>query len=197
MLRWGDELLDAAEAGDDPEAAVRLWAQPDNQLALVDIQGRVGVHTGSGCPGHAGHATADDVSAQANLAALPDAWHRMVAAYAETAGPMAERLVAALAASGGDVRGRQAAAVMVTGGTPGDDLAGFWFEPHVDLRVDGHHDPVPALARLLSLHRAHNEMRRVANLHAPDRLEVLRPLLAAHPDDPQLTRAANAAQQDA
>lgn len=128
---------------------------------------------------------------------LPDAWHRMVGTFAETAGPMAERLVAALAASGGDVRGRQAAAVMVTGGVPGDDLAGFWFEPHVDLRVDGHHDPVPALARLLALHRAHNEMRRVASLQGSDRLEVLLPLLAAHPNDPHLARAVGTARQEA
>ena len=117
LLRWGDELLDAAEAGQEPEVAVTVLAQSDNQLALVNCQGRVG-HTGSACPGHAGHATADNVSAQANYAVLPDAWHRMVGTYAETDGPMAERLVAALTASGGDARGRQAAAVMVTGGVP-------------------------------------------------------------------------------
>lgn len=99
MVRWGDELLDAAEGGVDLDIAVAGLARPENQLAIVDSRGRVAVHTGSACAGYAGHATGNGVSAQANLAALPDAWDQMLAAYNDAAGPLAERLVTALAST--------------------------------------------------------------------------------------------------
>ncbi|HET6873401.1 MAG TPA: DUF1028 domain-containing protein, partial [Acidimicrobiales bacterium] len=47
MLSWGEDLLDAAAAGRDPAEAVAALARADNQLALVDAAGRVGVHTGA------------------------------------------------------------------------------------------------------------------------------------------------------
>ena len=47
-------------------------------------------------------------------------------------------------------------------------------------------DPVGALAVLLQLHRAHNEMRRVADLAPADQLAVLEAQLAAHRGDPHL-----------
>jgi uncharacterized Ntn-hydrolase superfamily protein len=188
-LRWGEQLLDAVYRGCDPSAAVTELANADNQLAVVNAAGIVGVHTGDACPPHAGHASGPTFSAQANLAAEPDAWERMHAAFVDASGPLAERLVAALAASGGDSRGQQGAAVLVTGARPGDELAGYAAEPHVDLRVDDHRDPVGELARLLALHRAHNEMRLALN-GGPDELErVVAPLVDRHPGDPLLTRA--------
>jgi hypothetical protein len=129
MLVWGEELLDAAQAGTEPAVAVADLARPDNQLALLAVTGRIGIHTGPECEAHAGHSVRDGVCAQANLAALPDAWELMVEAYLSAPGPLAERLVSALAASGGDSRGQQGAAVIVTGATTDDELAGFWYEP--------------------------------------------------------------------
>ena len=199
MLSWGEDLLDAAAAGRDPAEAVAALARADNQLALVDAAGRVGVHTGAACEAHAGHISGIGGAAQANLAARPGAWEAMLSVFDTTAGPLAERLVAALAASGGDRRGQQAAAVVVTGGAPGQEMTGFWWEPHVDLRVDDHRAPVAELDRLLRLHRAHCEMRRVlaeTDLEPDDRLAVLEPLLTAHPEDPHLNRAVQSARSN-
>ena len=100
---------------------------------------------------------------------------------------MAERLVAALDASGGDAaRGHQGAAVIVTGFGP---LRGYADEPHVDLRVDDHRNPVGELRRLLALHRAHCEMRRIQDVPEEQRTLVIEALSREHPGDPHLERA--------
>src|SRR5215218_6068645 len=57
---YGPGLLDALEAGEAPDAALeRLLAQDEasavRQVAVVDIAGRVAVHTGEGCIPFVGH----------------------------------------------------------------------------------------------------------------------------------------------
>ena len=134
---------------DDPEEAVR-------QAALVDRGGRVAVHTGSRCIGHAGHAVGDQVSAQANMMERDTVPAAMIRAYSESRGEgLAERMLAALEAAegeGGDIRGRQSAAmVVVTARATGRPVP----DRPVDLRVDDHPDPVGELGRLLALRRAY------------------------------------------
>lgn len=185
-ITWGDDILDALASGKSPDAAIAAHRREDVQIAAINRAGASAAYTGRGCDRHAGHARGGLVTVQVNTAQLPDACQRMIGAFQTTEAPLAERLVAALAASGGDARGRQSAAVIVTG--PGL-LRGDADEPHVDLRVDDHRDPVEELARLLSLHRAHCRMRRLLE-HAPpvDEAEVTN-LLTLHPEDPFLRRA--------
>lgn len=188
-LVMGERLLDLVDEGTSAAAAVLEVGQPDTQLAVITAAGVVAVHTGEKCHdflGFAGHALGDEVSAQVNCASLEDAPSRMLGAFGSTRGPLAERLVAALAASGGDVRGQQGAAVMVTTTVRGDELAAQWYEPHVDLRVDDHRDPVTELARLLSLHRAHNVMVGGFDRPAAEQLPLLEAALVDHPHDPHL-----------
>lgn len=158
LMRGGRAAADALRAliETDDGAAVR-------QVAMVDAQGRIAVHTGDRCIAHAGHAvgTMPDgtvFSCQANLMRNDTVPAAMRAAFEGATGPLAERLVAALAAAehaGGDVRGRQSAAILVvrarSTGRP-------WEDRLVDLRVEDHADPVEELARLLRLHRAYERM---------------------------------------
>lgn len=182
----GGDILDRIAAGTSPAAAIEEVSRDDNQVAAIDFTGSYAVHTGRICDAHAGDAGGDAVVAQVNTAALDNASERMIAAYRRATGPMAERLVAALAASGGDARGHQGAAVIVSGVGP---LRGYADEPHVDLRVDDHRDPIGELSRLLALHRAHCRMRQIGEVPEDERAPLLESLLREHPGDPHLERA--------
>jgi uncharacterized Ntn-hydrolase superfamily protein len=195
-ITWGEEILDALAAGRTPADAIAPFAKDRTQLAAVDFTGGVAVHTGPRCDSHAADAVqpVEHVSAQVNTAALADAAERMLHAFHALGdgAALAERLVAALAASGDDARGKQSAAVIVAGPGP---LTGYADEPHVDLRVDDHRDPVAELERLLALHRAHCAMRLAFADAGADLLAVVAPLAERHPDDPHLARALDTARK--
>src|SRR6059058_137224 len=67
---YGPRLLEALAGGEEPQAALdRLVAADEGgrfrQVAVVNAQGVVAVHTGDGCIAFAGHRTGDGFSAQA------------------------------------------------------------------------------------------------------------------------------------
>ncbi len=154
---YGPRLLDRLEAGEEPRTALAELAAEDpqaryRQVAVVDVRGRVAVHTGEGCIAHAGHDAGAAFSSQANMMSSPQVWPAMSRAYERATGPLERRLVAAMHAAegqGGDVRGRQSCAVLVTPG------AGRPWHAAVDLRVDDHPDPLTELDRLLDLRDAY------------------------------------------
>lgn len=157
------ELLRAGRtAAEALTALTTVDAEEDRrQVAVVDAQGGVAVHTGRRCIPEAGHRTGDGVTVQANMmrnATVPDA---MLAAYDGAAHvPLPERLLLALEAAegeGGDVRGRQSAALVVVRGTSSGRP---WEDRTVDLRVEDHAEPLGELGRLLSLERAYTRMQR-------------------------------------
>ncbi len=130
------------------------------QVAIVDAQGRVAVHTGSRCIPEAGHYVGDGFAVQANLMLNSQVWPAMAEAFETSEGPLAERLVAALEAgeaAGGDIRGRQSAALLVVRGEPTGKV---WEDRAIDLRVEDHPDPVRELKRLLRLFRAYEHMNQ-------------------------------------
>jgi uncharacterized Ntn-hydrolase superfamily protein len=136
--------LDALSAADD-----RLEFR---QVAFVDAQGEVAVHTGRRCLPEAGHVSGEAFATQANMMAGDTVWREMARAYDSHGGDFADRLLAALDAAelaGGDIRGRQTAALLVVG----PDESTF---PLIDLRVDHHPEPLIELRRLLDLHRAYS-----------------------------------------
>ncbi len=122
------------------------------QVALVDAQGRVAVHTGSECLAWAGHQIGDGFSVQGNLLAGEAVIEAMATGFLRADGELADRLTAALRAgekAGGDKRGKQSAAVQVlrpNGGYGGDN------DRYLDLRVDDAEAPVADLIKLLGLH---------------------------------------------
>ena len=146
------EALDALLAK-DPEKDVR-------QVAMVDRQGRVAAWTGPKCIQAAGHRTGTAYSVQANLMDKPAVWPAMARAFESAKGDLADRMLAALEAAeaeGGDIRGRQSAALLIV---RAQSTGEPWRDKLVDLRVDDAPNPLQELRRLLSLHRAYEEMNQ-------------------------------------
>ncbi len=172
----------AALVGEDSGEATR-------QVAIMDAQGRVAVHTGAKCVAAAGHAFGLNCTAQANMMASDTVWRAMVDSFETASGDLADRLVAALEAAereGGDLRGKQAAGLIVVSGRPSgvDKL-----DRLVDLRVDDHADPVGEIKRLLRYARAHTCVRQATDKAVAGdfsgALADLEVCCAAYPDEPQ------------
>ena len=130
------------------------------QVAMVDAQGRVAVHTGPRCIAEAGHAVGPGFSVQANIMINSDVWPAMADAYESAEGDLAERLLAALEAgqaAGGDIRGQQSAAILIVKGA---STGRPWADTVMDLRVEDHPEPIRELRRLVQIHRAYQHMNR-------------------------------------
>lgn len=155
---YGPRLLDRLEAGRAPQEALDELVAADpladlRQVAVVDVRGRVAVHTGERCIGHAGHDQGPEFCAQANMMSSPQVWPAMARAFERASGPLARRLAAAMHAAeaeGGDARGKQSCAILVT------PAAGEPWRTAVDLRVDDHAEPLAELDRLLDLRDAYD-----------------------------------------
>jgi uncharacterized Ntn-hydrolase superfamily protein len=160
---FGPHGLALLRLGLDPSTALSALVAADTQparrqVAMVDMQGRVAVHTGDACIAAAGHVSGEGVSAQANMMRNADVWPAMLAAYQRSEGALADRLMAALdagEAAGGDVRGRQSAAMLIVSAASSSQP---WRERMVDLRVDDSDDPLAELHRLLSVRAAYQHM---------------------------------------
>lgn len=160
---YGPLGLDLLRVGKSPEEALKGLLAADSgfevrQVAMVDAQGRVAVHTGARCIPEAGHHVGQGYTTQANLMernTVPDAMSR---AYEQATGPFAHRLIAALEAAQrekGDIRGQQSAAILIVAakatGRP-------WEDRIMDLRVEDHPSPLKELKRLVRVHEAYQHM---------------------------------------
>lgn len=186
MMRLGkssQEALDGLLAS-DPQNQVR-------QVAIIDRNGKVATHTGTGCIAFAGHQQGRHYSVQANLMRNNTVPAAMAAAFESSEGDLAERLMVALEAAeaeGGDIRGKQSAALVVVSGEPTGQV---WRDRLFDLRVDDSPEPLVELRRLLEISRAYDYMDlgdieiangnlmaarsyyEVAAAYAPDNPEIL------------------------
>ncbi|MHB8657057.1 MAG: DUF1028 domain-containing protein [Solirubrobacteraceae bacterium] len=157
LVSYGPGALDRLQRGADPQSVLDELTAIDpsaasRQVAVVDAQGRVAVHTGESCIAFAGHAVGEAMSCQANMMASRRVWPAMLEAYGQARGSLAERLLAALDAAeaeGGDARGRQSAAIVVV------PASGESWQTMVSLRVEDHAEPLVELRRLLHLHGAY------------------------------------------
>lgn len=155
---YGPLALGLMRGGKSPEEALRALTAADvgaqtRQVALVDANGVVAVHTGERCILAAGHRTGDGYSVQANMMRDDGVPEAMAEAYEASEGaPLAARLLAALdagEAAGGDIRGKQSAGMVLA--APGDPP----WKRSLDLRVDDHPEPLVELRRHLDMHRAY------------------------------------------
>ena len=162
---YGPKGLALMEKGTPADEALQSLLAKDigknvRQVAMVDAQGNVGVHTGSRCISHASHLTGKNYSVQANIMAKPTVPSAMVQAFESTTGDLAERMLAALDAAeaeGGDLRGRQSAAMLVVSGEPTGDP---WTDRIVDLDVADHENPLIELRRLYRISQAYRHAQR-------------------------------------
>ncbi|HEX7879826.1 MAG TPA: DUF1028 domain-containing protein, partial [Candidatus Eisenbacteria bacterium] len=75
-----------------PDALARLLAEDPQrevrQVAMIDAEGRVAVHTGNLCIAEAGHETGNQFSVQANLMLKESVWPAMAKAYRAAKGDL-------------------------------------------------------------------------------------------------------------
>jgi uncharacterized Ntn-hydrolase superfamily protein len=188
----GLELMRSGKSAGQALAAL-LAADPHpevRQVAMVDRQGNVAVHTGNQCIAAAGHHQGEQYSTQANLMARDTVWDAMAAAFETTPGDLTDRLLAALEAAqaeGGDIRGLQSAALLVV---PAESAGAPWRERLVDLRVDDHPQPLAELRRLVQVHRAYERMNagdeRLAEGDAAAALTEYAAAAALYPDNVEI-----------
>jgi uncharacterized Ntn-hydrolase superfamily protein len=158
MLRAGktaEQTLKAMVASDS-HAEIR-------QVAVVDVQGNVAVHTGAKCIAAAGHQQGQHYSVQANIVLQGTVWIAMAEAFESTEGDLAQRMMAALVAAqaeGGDKRGQQSAALRVVSA----DTSCTPWERVFDLRVDDHPEALDALQQLLTKARSRQYRQNAVNL---------------------------------
>ncbi len=162
-VSFGQRALDLLRAGNSaPEALTRLINDDEGrdfrQLAIVDNNGNIAVHTGTKCIADAGHIAGDGYSVQANMMLNKDVWPAMSKAFEKSTGPLAERMLTALEAAqsmGGDIRGQQSAAILVV---RGKSTGRIWEDRLIDLRVEDHPEAVKEIGRILRLFRAYEHM---------------------------------------
>ena len=178
-IEYGPAGLALMQQGKSPQEALDQLLKEDpqrdvRQVAMVDAKGRVAAWTGEKCIAAAGHHTGEGYSVEANLMDRDTVWPAMARAYeqATAAGDdFADRLLAALEAAqaeGGDIRGRQSAALIIV---RAESTGKPWQDRLVDLRVDDHPEPLVELKRLLTLHRAYEEMNAGDDAMAENRIE--------------------------
>lgn len=166
LMRMGmsaRQALDSLIAVDD--------ASDVRQVAMIDRQGRVAVHTGDKCIAAAGHETGEQFSVQANLMVDDSVVPAMKRGYETATGDLADRLIAALEAAqkaGGDIRGRQSAALIIVSGERTDHP---WEGRLFNLRVEDHPTPVVELKRLVRLQRAYRYTDQGDELVAEERFD--------------------------
>lgn len=162
-VSYGPLGLELMRAGFTAEQALTALLAADEhtdvrQVALVDSEGNVAVHTGENAIIEACDRTGEGYSVQANLMLKPTVCDAMVRAYERTRGDLAERLMAALEAAqkeGGDIRGQQSAALLVV---TDDPTLPAWDGRVFDLRIEDHPEPIKEMRRLLTVARAYNYM---------------------------------------
>jgi uncharacterized Ntn-hydrolase superfamily protein len=134
--------------GKSPQEIVKTLIAADSgcesrQLHILDVQGRIGAHTGRECVDWCGHVRGDGFSIAGNMLAGGRVLDDTATAYVANQNlPFARRLITALLAgeaAGGDKRGRQSAALLIYQREEWSAL---------DLRVDDNPDPLRELERL-------------------------------------------------
>jgi uncharacterized Ntn-hydrolase superfamily protein len=165
-VAYGPLGLDLMRGGKNAEQALQALLAIDpqkdvRQVAMIDVNGNVAVHTGEKCIQHAGHISSSDFSAQANLMEKNSVWPAMADAFKEAKGDLLSRMMEALNAAqaeGGDIRGSQSCAILIVPiESDGKHQA---LQKIVDLRVDDHPQPLEEMQRLIKIHRAYDHMNK-------------------------------------
>jgi uncharacterized Ntn-hydrolase superfamily protein len=161
-ISYGILGLERMRAGESASATLAALVAADSgearrQVGMVDREGRAVAHTGAGCVAHAGHRTGPGWAVQANMMLAPTVPDAMAEAFGGR-GDFLERLLNALDAAqaeGGDIRGQQAAALLVAWTAPAGSADS---DTILRLHVEDHDQPLVELRRLVTLHRAYQEL---------------------------------------
>ena len=166
LIDHGPLGIELMEGGAQSDGALQMRLSEDptpeiRQIAMIDSESRVSVHTGSKTIPESGHFVGDGFSCQANMMWRSTVWKVMADAFIGTDGDLATRMLTALNAAeseGGDIRGKQSARILVVE----NEIQPYpWNGIIADIRVDDHVEPLEELERLLQMH---NEYSNVNNL---------------------------------
>jgi uncharacterized Ntn-hydrolase superfamily protein len=129
---YGNELLDALQKGEAPDAALKRLLAADSgfqqrQIGVISIDGRSAQHTGTGPNQWAGHRAGKNYVTQGNILVGPQVIEAVAKSFEASEGTprhLADRLIDAIMAGfelGGDKRHglRTSAAVVVADSRPG------------------------------------------------------------------------------
>jgi uncharacterized Ntn-hydrolase superfamily protein len=164
-VSFGPKGLELLKQGKNAQETLDILLAADDgrdfrQVAIIDVNGNVAVHTGEKCIADAGHIKGDHFSVQANMMLNKKVWPAMSQAFEQSTGPLAERMLAALQAAekaGGDIRGRQSAAILVVRGKATGNI---WEDRLIDLRVEDHPNAPEEIGRILKVYRAYEHMNK-------------------------------------
>ena len=164
-VSYGPLGIDLMRAGKSAQEALKALLSVDKhqnvrQVAMVDANGKVAVHTGKMCIPEAGHFKGKSFSCQANMMENGTVWKAMSDTFQNSKGLLVDRLMAALEAAekqGGDIRGKQSAAILVVS-TKSSKVP--WKNILFDLRVEDHNKPLQELKRLIMVAKAYNHMNQ-------------------------------------
>ncbi len=136
-------------------------AREVRQLAIVDNNGNIAVHTGKNCIAYASHIKGIQFSVQANMMLGDKVPAAMAGDFEQNKNKsLPERMLLAWEAAqavGGDIRGKQSAAIIVV---PARSQGKPWDERTVDLRVDDSNEPIKEIRRLYNVSVAYEHMNK-------------------------------------
>ena len=150
-ILYGTKGLTLLKTGFSPRAALEATLKEDlqresRQVIIIDKDGKTAAFTGKKTIDWKGHFTGTDYVVAGNMIVGGRVLDTMIQAFKSSEDELEERLMKALEAgqeAGGDKRGKTSAALLVVR----KEQVGTC--PFLDLRVDGHREPVKELRRKL------------------------------------------------
>jgi uncharacterized Ntn-hydrolase superfamily protein len=166
-VSYGTRGLELLAEGKSAEEVLKELTDADKgkesrQVGIIDAKGNVVSFTGKNCNAWAGHKAGKHYTCQGNLLKGEEVITKMAEAFEKAEGPLAWRMMEALEAgdqAGGDKRGKQSAAILVVREGFGPNRQG---DRMIDLRVDDHNEPIPELARILTIRLGKRPVKEAA-----------------------------------
>ncbi len=172
---YGIVGLELLKAGLAPQEVIDSLTAADpnserRQVGVIDFNGTAATYTGSECIDWAGGIIGKNCAVQGNILVSDSVVIKMVAAFENTQGNLADRLLAALLAgdsAGGDARGKQSAALYVVQKTEG-----LRYDRKIDVRVDDSLEPFTEIARLYKISKALSHLDAAARFYQIGELQM-------------------------
>ncbi len=112
-----EQMGEGKSANDALEYRLSVDDSPEvRQVAMIDANGQVAVHTGSQTIPESGHIVGDGFACQANMMWKSSVWQSMHDRFVQSGGDLAHRMLDSLKAAqeeGGDIRGMQSSRILV------------------------------------------------------------------------------------
>jgi uncharacterized Ntn-hydrolase superfamily protein len=172
---YGITGLELLEAGFTPQEVIDSLTAADpnserRQVGVIDFNGTAATFTGSECIDWAGGIIGKNCTVQGNILVSDSVIMKMLSAFENTNGDLADRLLAALLAgdsAGGDARGKQSAALYVV-----EKTEGLRYDRKIDIRIDDSLEPFAEINRLYKISKALSHLDAAAHFYQNGELQM-------------------------